>query len=49
MVFSRSTRTAFVRIVAEKQFAKLIPGIITLSSSCPACAPHATAVSFPIT
>src|SRR6267378_392954 len=26
-----------------------MPGIITLSSSCPACAPHATVVSLPMT
>ena len=46
---SRRTRTAFARIVAEKQIAKLMPGIMTLSSSCPACAPQATAVSLPMT
>ena len=38
-----------MKIVAEKQIAKLMPGIITLSSSWPAPAPHTTAVSLPIT
>ena len=47
--FVRNTRAAFARIVAEKQRAKFMPGIITLSSSWPACAPSITAVSFPIT
>ena len=48
MHLSMNTGRKFLRISIENVISKAISGIITFSSSCPACDAYATAVSAPM-